>query len=832
MKTLHLNKNQFIRSFFLLLLAFGLLQAGCDQNDANAVTRQGATNSSRNVSHPNRPVPTPIFLAEYDHLRDQTEGFTPDQYSSSYQYDGFRHQECDAKDVIQSLAPVERAIYCLRKICQETSGAHFDPDENVCACGPGFTFRSENRRGFCLPNRWVGNVSSDQNLGTARLAFSNAVPQNGSTTAHLNLSPFRLTNVILRTQGRPHSLSAQEILSRLMSSPPEFPTHFLSHVNFTVGALPNTNQERRIIAEQTYGALKADFDISSGFSLTGGGSDFSYYEPNPELLGAALGSKNATDHLNANQKRDFFSIGAEFPSELARYEEIQALPLILGRWEQIRTRFQADAATIKTLAGCAEFCILKQDLSFGLFPRLHVSLERTFFLGSKVSSKIVLRDAQTKTIKSAVLLNPGDGVSAILHIMPTAQAPLPRENGTNGSAFFTQLKVYDRHWQYIDGFLQNLELDLNSTLLNLQAQRLQPNAEQSTPRAAVCEVWPRTMGGLRGPLILGPNFNPQLSESNEYQFRQAVGARLGWGGRSISFEDFFGDSLMPSDWPHLSDVVDPHPVNVSNLYFSAGENPDGNHGAIAAVGAKNTCLSPDRYDTWRQELLDAGVRVMNLSFSTFKSTDLCREEYSRIFEDSQEPLLFVAAAGNEGWLGNRLLCPQNILSNRKNGIVVAALEGGTTHRLASYSNYGALSADIAAAVPDQFRVSGTSFASPVVTKAAAEIFARYPRLSVADVRYALLLSAQVDDFSRPLAVRSGGFLNGVNAKQIAALMDEHRRSTPASRSAEMMPFSTAELIQFIRRHECPGAVRRTNGTTCVLANQRIQLLKRNHVLEN
>ncbi len=165
------------------------------------------------------------------------------------------------------------------------------------------------------------------------------------------------------------------------------------------------------------------------------------------------------------------------------------------------------------------------------------------------------------------------------------------------------------------------------------------------------------------------------------------------------------------------------------------------------------------------------VRVINASWGY-------RGEFSEVLHDAIDyagrrcGVLFVCAAGNDGidmdadTMGNY---PADF--DLPNVLVVAAADGAT---LASYSNYGRQSADIAAfgtftqtAAPQQTgspdtnpnAVSGTSFATPYVSRAAAILFNEYPTASAEAVKEALLATAMPLTSADSSLLASGGMVD-------------------------------------------------------------------------
>ena len=165
-----------------------------------------------------------------------------------------------------------------------------------------------------------------------------------------------------------------------------------------------------------------------------------------------------------------------------------------------------------------------------------------------------------------------------------------------------------------------------------------------------------------------------------------------------------------------------------------------------------------------------GARIVNLS--------LGGDPFSRAERDALAAAprtLFVIAAGNHGSdndePGEGYYPCSYPLAN-----VVCVAASTSRDRLADFSNHGRSSVDLAApgsrilsTLPgaDYDSWSGTSMAAPHVSGAAALIMAAHPRLSVAQVKAALLFGA---DQRAPFAGRTvtGGRLNVRHALELAA----------------------------------------------------------------
>lgn len=170
--------------------------------------------------------------------------------------------------------------------------------------------------------------------------------------------------------------------------------------------------------------------------------------------------------------------------------------------------------------------------------------------------------------------------------------------------------------------------------------------------------------------------------------------------------------------------------------------------------------------------VEHGARIINASWGTYDRSDLLLEAIERARDAG---VLFVAAAGNGGndsaGDNNDELAhyPSSFTQETDNMLAVAATD--SRDRLASFSNYGVHSVDLAAPgvgilstfTPGIYgQLSGTSMAAPCVAGAAALLLARYPALSVSQLKIRLLANT---DHPGALAgtVASSGRLNALAA---------------------------------------------------------------------
>ncbi|MBM3459306.1 MAG: hypothetical protein FJX77_12325, partial [Armatimonadetes bacterium] len=226
------------------------------------------------------------------------------------------------------------------------------------------------------------------------------------------------------------------------------------------------------------------------------------------------------------------------------------------------------------------------------------------------------------------------------------------------------------------------------------------------------------------------------------------------GGAVVGF-DFANNDADPRD-------DNDHGTHVAGIVGAVGNNATGVTGVCQRVR-----LMPLKFldAGGGGEISDAircidfarmnGARIMNNSWGGGSPSALLQEAVRRARDAG---ILFVAAAGNDG-ANNDVVesVPANL-----NAILSNVLSVGATTRddsLASFSNFGARSVDLAAPGDEILSTtpgntysvfSGTSMSTPLVSGAAALILARLPGLSLEQLKQRIL--ATVD---RPAA------LNGV-----------------------------------------------------------------------
>lgn len=237
--------------------------------------------------------------------------------------------------------------------------------------------------------------------------------------------------------------------------------------------------------------------------------------------------------------------------------------------------------------------------------------------------------------------------------------------------------------------------------------------------------------------------------------------------------DFPGNDASPED-------NSGHGTKVCGILGAAGDNGSGIAGVAWDVditimpvkfmdkGAdgKTTGTLSDAIDAI-YFAVDHGARIINASWGFY--------EYSRALQDAlayaqAKGVLVVASAGNKGQNND---VKEHYPSNYPLDNITAVAAMGEDGALASFSNYGTTTVDVAApgvgitttTVNGGYVAwaSGTSFATPFVTGIAAMVLSQFPDLDCSSLRDILVLSASQAPSAGSSAVASGGCVNAYQA---------------------------------------------------------------------
>jgi subtilisin family serine protease len=264
---------------------------------------------------------------------------------------------------------------------------------------------------------------------------------------------------------------------------------------------------------------------------------------------------------------------------------------------------------------------------------------------------------------------------------------------------------------------------------------------------------------------------PSLAHANLYtQGTQAVGAGSTAGSAQACATASYGCSFVGAGGTPSDD--NGHGTATAGEIFASWDE-----GTYAGVAPESTLivakvLNGANQGTTAQEaegldyVADRGARVVNVSIAGPQSAAV----HEAIANHPQT--LFVAAAGNAGTDDDGGSPSYPCADPSPNVICVAASD--TNDQLASFSNYGASTVDLAAPgvhiatltrEGSSNAYSGTSFAAPLVTGVAALAFALRPAASVAQVKRAILESVDTR------AALSGKTLTGGRLNAYRTLTD-------------------------------------------------------------
>ena len=298
---------------------------------------------------------------------------------------------------------------------------------------------------------------------------------------------------------------------------------------------------------------------------------------------------------------------------------------------------------------------------------------------------------------------------------------------------------------------------------------------------------------------------------------------LGWYRAETSGALEYARGFIPShsDSPFADRPAGNHSYYVNSiLRGSAGQTSSGALGQPRIVPLGSTLSSAMTVSAVRAARSRAGARVGSVSLQFPMNAAACRDGLNGLLDTG---LLLVIGAGNDGRdVAGMDLCPQRLGASSSDVIVVGAAARG---RMEWYSNHGVAVVDIAAEgdSPD-LTDRGTSFAAPRVAYAAAQLAAELPDATNAQIRMALLLSADLPS-SDALPVRSGGSLVRDHDRALVALRDLVERFHEETRAMkELVPFSVALAVAKAVEHE------RHDAAVSTAVERRLDILIRNSVV--
>ncbi|BAY62672.1 putative peptidase [Calothrix brevissima NIES-22] len=241
-------------------------------------------------------------------------------------------------------------------------------------------------------------------------------------------------------------------------------------------------------------------------------------------------------------------------------------------------------------------------------------------------------------------------------------------------------------------------------------------------------------------------------------------------------DDVYGWDFGDGDNNPLDDhVKGGHGTHVAGIIGAVGNNALGVVGVdpnVSIMVTKHFRTSDSEGYLWNVAYgiyyaIQNGARIVNLSFS---SKSFNQDEYDVLKYAYERGVLVIAAAGNTS--KDNDIEPRYPASYELPNIITVAATN-ENDQLASFSNYGVNSVDLAApgvniysTLPnDQYAAwNGTSMAVPSVSGVAALLLDANPNLTVLELRYALLSTVDKLD-SLQGKVNTGGRLNALTAYQ-------------------------------------------------------------------
>lgn len=392
---------------------------------------------------------------------------------------------------------------------------------------------------------------------------------------------------------------------------------------------------------------------------------------------------------------------------------------------------------------CLRDCHIRQIYKFSSFI---VTRDTDFLNGKRFRDLLSLTQLESGDVIASIGLTPSGKVNSFAVFSKTLE-----KNGYNLKG-----EVYTYWGALVSESSRSVDL---TAIAKLQKDLAVEDLTNQPPAVIVCELWnpfylPIQL--LSKNILFGPN---SRSTESLLQSRNISGSYWGWGKlRSLSEIDlarrYFEMSDLWIQYPLQSPNRDnnSHEALISRLITEPFKFAEVEKRMPLIPLSGPRCLIEDEISSVISQV-PISTRIVNVSLTTDIDFDQCLKRTASSITRTKDRLLWVVSAGNEGkFIQNPTLmesCPQS-LSGQENILIVAAsnqdrlLQGQGVG-----SNYGEQYADLAA------QANSTSEAAAKISRFANIINAKYPNLTIQQLKWILILGAE----THGLQLRSHGILN-------------------------------------------------------------------------
>ena len=392
---------------------------------------------------------------------------------------------------------------------------------------------------------------------------------------------------------------------------------------------------------------------------------------------------------------------------------------------------------------CLRDCHLRQLFKFNQFL---ITRDIDFLNGKRFRDLLTVTYLESGDVVAAVGLTPSGKVNSFAVFSKTME----------NSGYKLKGEVYTFWGALVSESNRQVNLSAMERLKDFLAV---DDIKNRPPAVVVCEMWNPfylPLQSLSKNILFGPN---SRSAESLLQSRNISGSYWGWGTlRSLSEIDlarrYFETSDLWIQYPMQSQNIEnsSHEALVSRLIVEpfelAGEEKQ--TPLIPLSGPR--CLMEDEMIPLISQIPNS-TRIVNVSLTTDMDFEQCSKRTASSIAKTKDRLLWVVSAGNEGKLIENPTqleaCPQS-LSGQSNILIVAASNGDRLWRgQGGGTNYGEQYADLAV------EANSTSEAAAKISRFANIINAKYPNLTIQQLKWILILGAE----THGLPLRSHGLLN-------------------------------------------------------------------------